>query len=102
MPAGPRCTTPPPEVDGSGIFAIPCVRKHWTNNKAWASAFCCSAGVIVPPFGSRWVHALSADANLAEFVSTLSLLSFPLFVMNSPELVGSGKFSTPCERMQVA
>ena len=41
------------------MFGSPWVRMHCTNFKVCARAFCCSAGVSCPPFGSRCEQSLS-------------------------------------------
>jgi hypothetical protein len=51
----------------------------------------------LPPFGSRWRHALWAAGNRG-------LLSETCFALggNTPLLLGSGQFGTPCKRTQWA
>ena len=86
---------PPPVNFGSGKFVTPCARMHLEN----LSAFC-SACLIwaADGLGRRDWHAFDAAWNVGEFGS------IPLLdeIWVAPVLVGSGKFFTPCARMQLA
>ena len=65
-----------------------------------ASSFCCCcaicAGVGWPPFGSSLSQAVRADLNAGEPGS----IPFPEWIVITPWPFGSGKFVTPCLRMQ--
>jgi hypothetical protein len=84
------------EVPGSGNPEIPCLRMH--ADTASIRDCACGDGGSWPggPFGSRLWHECAADRNagvckvLAEPIRTVWPLTF-----------GSGKFGTPCERMDL-
>src|ERR1019366_3580109 len=80
---------------GSGQFGTPCLRMP----RAWASgAMRCASGSGDPlgrPPGCSLLHVCSADTN----AGACSLIPEPGPPTGEP---GSGKFGTPCERMQSA
>src|SRR5262245_41233065 len=91
----------PPSLDGfgSGNFRTPCERMQAAYASACRSCFVCSAGVVLPPFGSRFLQAFSADLNLGERASIP--FSDPTESLKPlPAGCGSGKFGTPFLRMQ--
>src|ERR1039458_4934613 len=71
---------------GSGQFGTPCLRMHC----AWASG-----DPLGRPPGCSLLHVCSADTN----AGACSLIPEPGPPTGEP---GSGKFGTPCERMQSA
>ena len=84
---------------GSGNCEMPCARMHCDT---WSIlAIACGDGDPgpVPPPGSRCLHDLWADWNAGDCGLTPELLPIDNR-MAPPEEIGSGKFDTPCARMQ--
>jgi hypothetical protein len=80
---------------GSGKLGTPCLRMHCALVIA-ASFWLSGSGnpSLLPP-GSSFLHDCWADWNAGDCLSRLEGLK------GSPFAGGSGKFGTPCDRMQV-
>jgi hypothetical protein len=85
----------PSEKVGSGNFGTPCARMQAENFSACSCIFACSAALGGLMSSSFW-HAFSAARKVAEPGS----IPMPGPIVRPPSLFGSGKFRTPCERMQ--
>ena len=85
-------------VTGSGNDANPWARMH----RDMSSNLSLSASDAWPPSepgpGSKLLHALWADWNAGDS----GLIPEPTGILTPPPPPGSGKFGTPCERMQSA
>ena len=82
-----------PRRVGSAKLGNPCARRHSATFTPKASFCCRSCGVAVPPLDSRCLQVSFAALDVC----------FDTPVRNggkSPCASGSGKFGTPCERMQ--
>src|SRR5262245_31253933 len=84
---------PPPEKSGSGKSCTPCLRMHAANARACLFAAADWAGLGCPPFGSSLLQVCCAAPNVRDLADDGSMLI-------SPWPFGSGKFGTPCLRMQ--
>jgi hypothetical protein len=76
---------------------------HCENFSAACCSFACSCGVGLPPFGSSFWQACCAFVNWIALTSTPVFWPFrpsPEVILIRPWLSGSGKFGTPCFRMQ--
>jgi hypothetical protein len=94
-------------VVGSGKFGTPCARMHLAHVRAWAIAAADDdrEGANAP--GNRFWHADWAALNAGESGLTpgMSLRTTRVWgpetcAWKGPEALGSGKFGTPCDRMQ--
>jgi hypothetical protein len=91
---------------GSGKAVTPCVRIQVANVRACARPGTPLAPPAVDawPLGSNLRHACRAEVNAGEWPSALPEPRCVLMVACTPppelENCGSGKFGTPCERMQ--
>jgi hypothetical protein len=79
-----------------GESVIACARMHFekATSCCCTRASCAAVGGWPKPAGSRFRHALNADLNRGERGS------IPEPNWTVPCVPGSGKFDTPCERMQ--
>ena len=84
---------------GSGNVVRPCARMHCASLSI-ASLRVSDAGPLPgPPPGISFEHAFWADWNAGDW----GFIPEPgVILMAPPEPAGSGKFGTPCERMQSA
>jgi hypothetical protein len=84
---------------GSGKPETPCARMH--SDMASISRFACAEGgpcLPGPPPGISFAHRDWADWNAGD----CGLIPEPLWIWIPPPPLGSGKFGTPWERMQLA
>jgi hypothetical protein len=100
---GPPKAMPKPEFGdggvlvGSGKVANPCWRMHRAS--LTSSSLCLSEDAALgPPPGSSFWHAFCAAWNAGE----KGLMPEPWLIWILPFALGSGKFGTPCARMQFA
>jgi hypothetical protein len=107
--SGPLSPGPPLlENVGSGKFGTPWVRMQWANFSA--ACFWLAVGFGGGPLGvKKRAHAFSAATATGPLNVIPSTISGPPLTVRSMPLkpsppgpfVGSGKFVTPCERMQL-
>lgn len=84
---------------GSGKFGTPCVRMHWANLSMRNFMLSVTAAVFGPAPGSCLRHTPTADRKAGDCGSTPE--PAPMATPPPPG-VGSGKFGTPFDRMQLA
>jgi hypothetical protein len=84
------------ELVGSGKPEMPCARMHSETLSSCALACAAAAGELAPAPGRMCWQAFWADWNAGALpVAPLIWIRVP-----PPEVLGSGKFDTPCARMQ--
>src|SRR6266446_5336787 len=77
---------------------------HLANASACLISFACVCAFGLPPLGISDLHTFWAFTNWAELGSTPVFWPFCIddVILIRPWLSGSGKFGTPCLRMQAA
>lgn len=85
-------------VVGSGKLGTPCVRMQRARRSIASLRVSDTGPWSGPPFGISFIHVFWADWNAGDW----GLIPELAPIWTPPDEPGSGKFGTPCERMQSA